>query len=203
MKAKRIIFLILICFLISSVTFIGGCVGDEDDFVFDNKYNATLYDQAIDFDWFKKDYLMDNLLNNCYYSSFDIEDNVITYLDETTGEGQRVEGYTFPKEIVTTINTQEEFDAAFKEFPDTVDFSKQFLVVFFFKTFHAIYIKGVRTYRVFRIKSTELTDKTLSIDINRKKWKGKPKPDTMTPSRRALIIKMDKVECDNISIEFS
>ncbi len=176
MRANKKIFLSVICLLTFLICALSGCAT--------KKYNAVLYDQAIEFNWFTEEYLADNIV-------------VLSPLP-----ANHPEAGLYPTKRFNVITSQEEFNGAFEYFPNEVNFEKEVLIVYFFCKINPIYADG-RKQMEYYIKDINLTDKNLEITLGHrnKKLHIPGVADSGSPSRQCLIVRMDRQEFETVNIE--
>ena len=162
-KVKFIAILLIFIMIFSTLT---GCSV--------KKYNAVLYERAND--WVDKDFFKENKVRAYYNTHGD------------TYELQRNE----PLSRTFIITSREEFDEIFPEYPHSVDFDSEIMI---------LYIFANKTHgENFKLRQMKLRDNVLTVKIG---FDG-PDPDKFYGSRpgpRFMLIKMDRVEIDEVKIE--
>lgn len=129
-----------------------------------NKYNATIYDNA--YAWLNQDFLSNHL-------TYD------TYTDATDTNKPN------PNPASFIIKTQEEYESFFTSFPPGINLKKEMLLLYVFTTIYPT--------RTIKIKSIELSDEELEVNLKEKKPKLGVK-DAAQPGLRCIVVKIEKVE---------
>ncbi len=201
MRLNKKLYLSLICLLTFLICSISGCIPNtDDDFVFDNKYNAEIIgigENSDDYDWsvfFTEKFWSESRTLGCRYKNEDYvpgDPEWLEYIEDTTS----------PRSRTYIISNRQEFDETFAEdcFSDykELDYEKYMLVVYMSKGF---YHKGTALRRV------ELEDKHLTIEYYVKKEKtntsifNKHYLNTPAPGRLWIVVKMDKLDVDTAEI---
>ena len=129
-----------------------------------------------------------------------IYDRAITYLKDDyreanmTGFWGNGEG---PDDIRQVIKTQQEFEEAFESFPEELDFETQMLVLYFFTDIYDGF--GCS------IKDVNFNEETLNIKILHHQAEpdkdGLVPPCTSAPTHRCLLIKMDKLDFQELEVK--
>ena len=124
--AKKI--LVLGVAIIMSLGLFAGC---------ENKipYNAVLYSNANG--WMNEAFLKENITRGCVYRNEE-------------GEVVSVTGEAYPKTNTFIIQTKEEFEKVFAEFPPKIDFEKEMLILHMFTA-----MTGNQPYNIIGIKVNE------------------------------------------------
>ncbi len=138
------------------------------------KYNAVLYERAND--WVDEDFFKENKVRAYYNTHGDAY------------ELQRNE----PLSRTFIITTREEFDRIFPEYPHSVNFDSQIMILYIF----ADDTDSVK----FELRLMKLRDKVLTVKIG---FDALP-PDKFGSARVGpvlMLIKMDRVEIDEVKIE--
>lgn len=128
-------------------------------------------------------------------------DNTIQWMKVTYAFANRTkplpETEDCPSEITNVINSKEEFDKAYYEFPAEIDFDKQTLVLYFFASNNILSQNGKR------LSYYELTDVTeektsLTFDVTCVKAslliKDEPYADVSKPTQLCLAVLMPKTQ---------
>ena len=138
------------------------------------KYNATLYDEAME--WMYPDYVEENA---------------------TLGTGNS--GVSLPRTVTRLITTQEDYEKAFSEFPVSINFENEMLIVYFFTG--DIIIDTFTGDRIFnyKIKTLDINERNIHIVIEKEKLVSGPTGSP--PTQECLIIKMSKVNIMEANIE--
>lgn len=136
-------------------------------------------------------------------------DNTIQWMKVTYAFANRTkplpETEDCPSEITNVINSKEEFDKAYYEFPAEIDFDKQTLVLYFFASCNILSQNGKR------LSYYELTDVTeentsLTFDVTCVKAslliKDEPYADVSKPTQLCLAVLMPKTQISDFKFNF-
>lgn len=127
-------------------------------------------------------YLQDNSTQNAKYYD--------EYIDNDTR----------PITNTQVISNKIEFDNAFKEFPDDVNFEQEILIAYFFTGAIIVNTTTGRKIFTYRIKKLNVKDSILNIVFEKKKMVDGPTGSP--PTQECLVVKMKKVEFAEINIDF-
>ena len=96
--------------------------------------------------------------------------------------------------ITKIIDSKEELDEIFEEFPD-VDFEKEVIVYYSYVTTHPRKVKIDKAY---------VENNTLVIEIRKvRKIRIIPVADATAPQRRYLVFRLDKGDYENIEVKWA
>lgn len=139
------------------------------------KYNAVIYDTTIN--WMRTEYITENATRNSLIP----------------------ESEAYPRVITHIISTQEQFDGAFKEFPQEIIFDKEMLVVYFYTGNKIINeLTGDRFFS-HKIKDLKVENEEINITIlSETLVKG---PTGFPPTQQCFVIKMDKVTATSVNVK--
>lgn len=175
---KRVVFAILICVFCTAVF----CSCDSV------KYGASCF--AVESEKFQESFIENNKINGGRYKN--------PNYDPTDFESEE---YFFEEsdinQIVTTITTQDEYDVVFVEKVCDIDFDREMLVLTIFNS----------SEHDFKIKNISASSNNLYITLKQKVntgdyFKGIFGFDTgIQPTPRYVIIKLQKVNYDSVSVE--
>ena len=141
------------------------------------KYNAVLYERAID--WVDEDFLDKNRVKG-YYKNKDYREGERLYIFE----------HNAPLSRTFLITSKEEFDKIICEFPDSIDFDKEIVILY-------LYYPDMGGGSL-NLKQIKLRDGILTVKINFVPAKG----DTGSmPTPSCMMIKINKIEIDEAKIE--
>ena len=153
-----------------------GCGNDNDNTIL---YNAVMESRgSIDgfqtINYFKEDFLLENKVSGAWYKNENY--------DPTNPESEK---YIFdessPKTITYVIDSLDKYEQAFNTNYE-IDYDKEILILYLFADTNCTY----------SLDSVELNNNTLKIT-----YKSKINVTT-DPERTFILIKMDKVEFENI-----
>lgn len=133
-------------------------------------YNAVLYSNANE--WIHSDFLMANLTRGC------------TYIDES-GKAASANGDEYPVFITKIVKSQVDFNEIFSQFPPSVNFENDILVVHIFTA-----TTGNRPYG---ITVLEFDGSMLNIQYGLEQSTDTLSGNASAPIQRCLVIKMDSV----------
>ena len=136
------------------------------------KYNAKLYSDAHK--WINEDFLKENMVYGAFYNN---------------ENGERVYDRISPKSRTFVIENDEQYNQVFKEKSLDVDFEKEFII---------LYVFSDTSPREYVLTGLKLNDKKLIIQI---KLQFSLADDACMPTQRCLVLKMDKVEVENVEFE--
>ena len=174
---KKFALFLLVCALLFSFV---SCV----------RYHAEAEDVAV---CYRKDYDGNNVLTEdpiVFTESFRIQTMVKGALNGYEAEGLDPE--TLPETRTILIVDQDEFDAAFENCPFEVDLSTEMIVV---------YTLTFINRRETKIKNVSFSDGTLSLELTNKRAKWGVK-DACMPYQRYVIIKLDKLDVDEVKVDY-
>lgn len=179
MRRKIIVTFIFLCILCLSVS----CLSDDN--VPDTinaevlSENTTMYDASVL--WLKEDYKASNYTRNA--------------------GGQHTDG---PVERIVQINTEKEFDKAFKEFPTKIDFDKQMLILYFYTGNNLFSSDGKRLY-YHELKNVIYQNQSLTFECVGVKTavrkKGEEVPDATLPFQRCVTFVVPKLKISQIDFK--
>lgn len=170
MKNMKITALILI---LSTIFSLVGCYDCDED-IFDNKYNATLYDSAKD--WVREDFILANPIKT------------VGFIDENP-EGQN------PKNRVFIVNDQQRYDEIFVSGIEElqIDFNSQMLIVYTFSDEYVLKRMLIKT---------EIKNDCLNIAYGLEKLPVKENYGSVCqPYQRWFVVKMDKLDVETVVFE--
>lgn len=128
-------------------------------------------------------------------------DNAIQWLKVTYAFANRTkplpETEDCPSEITNVINSKEEFDEAFNEFPVGIDFDKQTLVLYFYASDN-IFSQNGKRLRYYELKDVTEENTSLTFDVTCIKAslliKDEPYADVSNPTQLCLAVLMPKTQ---------
>lgn len=182
-RTKRIVLSFFLTSLLS-VTCAFSFVGCGNQY--NNKYNAVILNSGYKF---REGFLQENV-TRAFHSSG--KGSVFGW--DENGEQFKVEVSNredLPESILHVIQTKEEADAVFSEFPEDIEFEKHTACVYVFTT---------TIYRNCLIKKSNLQNGVLRIYFDFEENKTPYDPGATMPGSKYLVIKVDKVNADNIEI---
>ncbi|MFA5676541.1 MAG: hypothetical protein WDA65_08490 [Christensenellales bacterium] len=153
-------------FLIIVIGLFSGCGND-------NKYNAVLYSDATV--WMHEDFLIENLTRDAVYDGIPLDDPL------------------YPKNITHLIQSKEDFDKVFTEFPTELDFEKEMLCIYIFSCNYM----GLS----YEISEMSLEDNMLKIEVNFVMPGFGASGSATVPKQRCLAVKIDRLDIE--TVEFS
>lgn len=110
-----------------------------------------------------------------------------------------------PSEITNVINSKEEFDKAFNEFPAEIDFDKQTLVLHFFAS-NNIFAQSGKRLRYYELTDVNEENTCLTFDISCVKTslliKDEPYADATVPTHLCLAFLMPKTQVNDFEFNF-
>ena len=139
-------------------------------------YNAVLFDHANE--WMHIDFLRDNL---------------------TQGTGQFFNGYeweliseeiSLPAYRVHIVTNIEKFKELFEEFPPSIDFEREILIVYI--------VTNIYMGSSYRIRSLSLSNSVLSVELRRKR--RRVVHAASAPLQRCFVIRMNKQNISEVNI---
>lgn len=136
-------------------------------------------------------------------------DNAIQWLKVTYAFANRTkplpETEDCPSEITNVINSKEEFDEAFNEFPVGIDFDKQTLVLYFYASDN-IFSQNGKRLRYYELKDVTEENISLTFDVTCIKAslliKDKPYADVSNPTQLCLAVLMPKTQVNDFKFNF-
>ena len=140
-------------------------------------YNAVLYSNAKE--WMNEEFLKKNLTRGSQYVNEE-------------GEIVSADGESYLETKTFIIQSNEDFNEIFTEFPPEIDFEKDMILIYIFTT-----TTGIQPYD---IKNVNLDGSIVKIECKLKRYSGIAKDSLSAPGQRCLVIKMDKL--DITSVEF-
>lgn len=170
---KRVL---MMCFMLVIAFMMVGCSNDNDNTIL---YNAVMVNSgSIDTvqiaNYFKEDFLLENKVSGVYYKN-----------ENYDSTNQEREEYIFdessPKTITYVLDSLDKYEQVFNTNYE-IDYDKEILILFLFADTNCTY----------SLNSVELNNNNLIIT-----YKGKINVTT-EPERTFILIKMDKVEFENI-----
>ena len=110
-----------------------------------------------------------------------------------------------PSEITNVINSKEEFDEAFNEFPVGIDFDKQTLVLHFFAS-NNIFAQSGKRLRYYELTDVTEENACLTFDVTCVKAslliKDEPYADATVPTHLCLAFLMPKTQVNDFEFNF-
>ena len=110
-----------------------------------------------------------------------------------------------PSKITNVINSKEEFDKAFNEFPAEIDFDKQTLVLHFFAS-NNIFAQSGKRLRYYELTDVNEENTCLTFDISCVKTslliKDEPYADATVPTHLCLAFLMPKTQVNDFEFNF-
>lgn len=110
-----------------------------------------------------------------------------------------------PSEITNVINSKEEFDEAFNEFPAEIDFDKQTLVLHFFAS-NNIFAQSGKRLRYYELTDVTEENTSLTFDVTCVKAslliKDEPYADVSKPTQLCLAVLMPKTQISDFKFNF-
>ena len=133
-------------------------------------------------------------------------DNTIQWMKVTYAFANRTkplpETEDCPSEITNVINSKEEFDEAFNEFPAEIDFDKQTLVLHFFAS-NNIFAQSGKRLRYYELTDVTEENACLTFDITCVKAslliKDEPYADVSNPTQLCLAVLMPKTQVNDFA----
>ncbi len=153
--------------LIISIGVLCACANNK------TKFNAEIYDRALNY--MKTDYIFDSLI----YDTFYYDGGEIRYTDDKS----------LPLSYSLIIDNEIDFELAFKEFPQNINFEEKILCLYIFRCT----VNG-RNYIIDNIS----TNPTLKIEISSVGEKAEQVDDTSMPMMRCIAIVMDRIEMTEV-----
>ena len=170
---KRVL---MMCFVLAIAFMMVGCSNDNDNTILYNAVmvNSGSIDTAQIVNYFKEDFLLENKVSGVYYKNENY--------DSTNQERQE---YIFdessPKTITYVLDSLDKYEQVFNTNYE-IDYDKEILILFLFADTNCTY----------SLNSVELNNNNLIIT-----YKSKINVTT-EPERTFILIKMDKLEFENI-----
>ncbi len=145
------------------------------------KYNAEIYNQAKE--WISEEFLEENRVKAYYLNENYIE-----------GESDPWTEYIYEKDVPSErtfiITEQYEFTNIFTKYEETIDFEKEMVILYIFSNWSP---------RDYHLKKIIYENQKLTMHIKLQHINSKIK-DSVEPYQRCLMIKMDKLEIDSVSV---
>ena len=167
---------LMMCFMLVIAFMMVGCSNDNDNTIL---YNAVMVNSgSIDTvqiaNYFKEDFLLENKVSGVYYKN-----------ENYDSTNQERDEYIFdessPKTITYVLDSLDKYEQVFNTNYE-IDYDKEILILFLFADTNCTY----------SLNSVELNNNNLIIT-----YKSKINVTT-EPERTFILIKMDKVELENI-----
>ena len=189
---KKIFFIAVVLALTAVLCFATACTKDNTKI----EEEANLID--IEYDLPQSE---DSLKN-----AVTLYDNTIQWMKVTYAFANRTkplpETEDCPSEITNVINTKEEFDKAYYEFPAEIDFDKQTLVLHFFAS-NNIFAQSGKRLRYYELTDVTEENTCLKFDITCVKAslliKDEPYKDTTIPTHLCLAFLMPKTQVNDFA----
>lgn len=168
--------ILMVCFMLFIAFMMVGCSNDNDNTIL---YNAVMADRgsivaAQMTNLFKEDFLLENKVSGWWYKNENY--------DPTNPESEEyISDRSSPKTITYVIDSLDKYEQVFNTNYE-IDYDKEILILYLFADINCSY----------SLNSVELINNTLKIT-----YKSKVNVTT-EPERAFILIKMDKVEFENI-----
>ena len=167
---------LMMCFMLVIAFMMVGCSNDNDNTILYNAVmvNSGSIDTAQIVNYFKEDFLLENKVSGVYYKN-----------ENYDSTNQEREEYIFdessPKTITYVLDSLDKYEQVFNTNYE-IDYDKEILILFLFADTNCTY----------SLNSVELNNNNLIIT-----YKSKINVTT-EPERTFILIKMDKLEFENI-----
>ena len=146
-----------------------------------NKYNAVLYSNANE--WIDETFLKDNRVK-AYY----LNENYI--YGESDPSDKYIYDTTTPSSRVFIVTDEDEYNRVFSNSPLDIDFEQEIVILYIFS--------DVNPTRDYKLKKIEVNDEILTVKTELER---KDVDDTTMPYQRCIVIKMNKVEINEVKFE--
>lgn len=156
-------------------SFFTGC---SDQNFNDTVYNSKLYNDAEE--WIDEKFLKENRVR-AYYRNEDYIEGVSDPSDKY------IMDETMPSSIVFIIGDENEYNKIFSKSKLDIDLEKEIIILYIFS--------DVNPSRKYYLKGIDVNDKVLSVQI---KLESKRGDDATMPYQRCIVIKMNKVEINEV-----
>lgn len=170
-KAK---FLSLILVLLTFLSLFAGCSNN-------NRYSAVLYSNATE--WIDKTFLNNNKVKAYYLNE--------KYID---GQSNPSDKYIYdeasPSSREFIVSDEVEYNRIFSNSPLDIDFEHEMVILYIFS--------DVYPERKYKLKKIEVNDEVLTLKTE---FEQKNVDDATIPYQRCIVVKMNKVEINEVKFE--
>lgn len=146
-----------------------------------NKYNAVLYSNANE--WIDETFLKNNRVK-AYY----LNENYI--YGESDPSDKYIYDTTAPSSRVFIIKDEDSYNRIFSNSQLYIDFEKEMVILYIFS--------DVNPTREYKLKKIEVNDEILTVKTELER---KNVDDATMPYQRCFVIKMNKVEINEVNFE--
>ena len=144
------------------------------------RYNAVLFDQAQE--WMHEEFLMDNLTRDAR-EVFRWENMEEEPLSEIENERLQEKNAQLPHSRVHIVMDMVRFYEIFEEFPPSIDFENEMLIVFIFTNIYMGCSYNIRNIR--------LENEVLEVEFTRQ-GRRRLTHNASAPRQRCFVIRMDR-----------
>lgn len=170
-KAK---FLSLILVLLTFLSLFAGCSNN-------NRYSAVLYSNATE--WIDKTFLNNNKVKAYYLNE--------KYID---GQSNPSDKYIYdeasPSSREFIVSDEVEYNRIFSNSPLDIDFEHEMVILYIFS--------DVYPEREYKLKKIKVNDEVLTLKTE---FEQKNVDDAAIPYQRCIVVKMNKVEINEVKFE--